>query len=165
MTYSQSKYKTLVTIIVLLLITNIAVLSYFMFSHKRNSDNHGKNRSGFDMLLKQEVGFTDEQTAQFSELRKTHWATAKQKMEALKQVKQNLFNLTKEENVSDSVINQLADSIALLQKQIELNSFQHFKSVRKICTPEQQPIYDSLMKKIITKIEHRVGRSSEREKK
>jgi Spy/CpxP family protein refolding chaperone len=165
MTFSQSKYKTLVAIIALLLITNIAVLAYFIFSHKKKMNDRDRSRFGFEALLKREVGFSDEQTAQFKELREAYWATAQQKMNELKQVKQNLLNLTKEENVPDSVMNTLADSIALLQKQIELNSFQHFKSVRKICTPEQQPAYDSFMKKIILRMDRGTGKPSARQKK
>lgn len=166
MTTPQSKYRTLVAIIVLLLITNIAVLAYFMLNKKpHDRDGREKGKGGFESVLQKEVGFNDEQVAQFKAMKETHWATAKSQMEQLKQVKLNLFNLTKEENPSDSLVGNLADSIASLQKQIEINSFEHFKATRKICTPQQQPAYDSLMTKIITKMGRGGGNPTEKEKK
>lgn len=163
----QSKYRTLIAIIVLLLITNIAVLAYFMLNKKpqERGGRNDKTRPGFEAVLQKEVGFNEQQIAQFKTLKSQHWATAKRKMEELKKVKLNLFNLTKEESPSDSVINNLADSIASLQKQIELNSFQHFKATRKICTTEQQPSYDSLMRKIITKMGRGGPKAAEKDKK
>lgn len=70
-------------------------------------------------------------------------------MEHIRRIKQALFDLTKETSVSDSAVILLADSIAKLQKGVEINTFRHFKETRQICTPEQMPKYDSLMKKII----------------
>lgn len=163
MTNPESKYRTLVAIIVLLLVTNIAVLAYFMLNKK--SEKRQKSRPGFENVLQREVGFNEQQVAQFKELKATHWATAKQQMEQLKQVKLNLFRLTREENTPDSVINAKVDSIASLQKQIELNSFQHFKATRQICTPEQQPAYDSLMKRIITRMGRNGSKAPEKDKK
>lgn len=163
MTNPQSKYRTLIAIIVLLLVTNMAVLAYFMMNKKSNS--HEKSRPGFENVLQKEVGFNEQQVAQFKELKATHWATARQQMEELKKVKLNLFRLTREENTPDSVITAKADSIANLQKQIELNSFQHFKATRKICTPGQQPAYDSLMKRIITRMGRGGVKNSDRDKK
>jgi len=152
MTNPQSKYRTLIAIIVLLLITNIAVVAYYMLNKKHHYSDRNKGKPGFEAVLQKEVGFSDQQVAKFKALKNQYWANAKRQMEELKRVKLNLFNQTKVENPSDSFINNLADSIAILQKQIELNSFQHFKATRKICTTGQQPAYDSLIEKIITKM-------------
>lgn len=163
MTNPQSKYRTLVAIIALLLITNIAMLVYFMTSHKKPGRND-RTRGGFEQVLQKEVGFNEEQLTKFKALRETHWAEAKKQMEQAKQTKLSLFNLTKETDVSDSTISLLADSIATLQKQIEINSFKHFKATRGLCTPAQQAAYDSLMTKIITRV-GRGGKSAEKMKK
>lgn len=165
MVNSQSKYKTLIAIIILLLLTNIAVLAYFMLSHKKKPDNRDKGRGGFEAVLQKEVGFNDDQVAQFKLLKETHWAKAKAQMDQLKAVKLSMYDLTKLENTPDSQVNQLADSIASLQKQIEINSFQHFRATRKICTPQQQPAYDSLMKKLISKMSRGSAKPPEKAKK
>ena len=162
----QSKYRTLIAIIVLLLVTNIAMLVYFVLNKRHHErGDRDKSKPGFENVLQKEVGFNEQQVAQFKTLKETHWAAAKRQMEDMKQLKLSLFNLTKEQNTPDSTVNRLADSIAGLQKQIELNSFQHFKATRQICTPEQQSAYDSLMTKIITKMGRGGGKPAEKAKK
>lgn len=160
----RSKYKILTAIIALLFITNIALLAYMFFS-KKNHIDYGKDKPGFEMILQKEVGFSDAQVQQFNTLKETHWALAKSQMEKLKQEKLNLYDLTKSASPADSQVNMLADSIASLQKQIELNSFRHFKATRDICTPAQQPAYDSLMRKIILKMGHSGPKSQKNSRK
>lgn len=164
MSNSQSKNRTLIFIIALLLITNIAMLVYFM-SFNRKKGNDGRSKGGFENILQKEVGFNSDQVARFKALRETHWSEAKKQMEEIKQVKLQLFNLTKEANVSDSAVMSLADSIAGIQKQIEINSFKHFKGTRALCTAQQQPAYDSLMTKIITRMGRGGAKSPEKDKK
>lgn len=146
---TQSKNKTLVFIIVFLLLTNLLVLGYFLFSHNKWKRERG--RDGFVTALQKEVGFNDEQVKKFQQLKETSWAEAKKKMDQIRLVKNNLFDLSKQPTVADSVIEKLADSIGKLQKQVEINTFNHFREIRAICTPEQQPAFDSLIKKIINR--------------
>ncbi|MBZ4189799.1 hypothetical protein [Niabella beijingensis] len=144
---NTARNRTLIFIIALLLITNLALLGYtFFFSRKQPFD---KEREGFTAALKNEVGFTDNQLEQFKELKQKHWAGARADMEQIRKIKQKLFDLTRQQDVADSTIAFLADSIATLQKHAEIKTFYHFKATRSICTPEQQPRYDSLMTRII----------------
>lgn len=149
---NTERNRTLIFIIALLLITNLALLAYtFVFSKKHPFD---REREGFTGALKNEVGFSDSQLEQFKQLKEKHWSSAKTDMEQIRKIKQRLFDLTKQPVVADSTVALLADSIAILQKGAEIKAFHHFKATRAICTPEQQPKYDSLMTKII-----RQGRS------
>ncbi|AHF17748.1 Spy/CpxP family protein refolding chaperone [Niabella soli] len=144
---STSRSKSLIFVIIILLITNIALLVYTFVFLKRGPQDHKKD--GFTSALRKEVGFSDDQIKQFNVLKEKSWAAAKADMEHIRRIKQALFDLTKETSVSDSAVILLADSIAKLQKGVEINTFRHFKETRQICTPEQMPKYDSLMKKII----------------
>lgn len=146
---TAAKNKTLISIIVLLLLTNIAVLSYFMFFNKSHRHGGDKQRSGFIAALQKEVGFTEAQMKQFNEIRVANWEKARSKMDDIRRIKSNLFELTKQPVVADSTVQLLADSIGMLQKEVELNLFKHFKAIRAICTPEQLPKLDSLLKKNI----------------
>ncbi|MCH5689960.1 hypothetical protein LWM68_40485 [Niabella sp. W65] len=67
------------------------------------------------------------------------------------QYEKHSFDLTKTQDTVDAAVIKWADSIAGLQKQVEINSFRHVVQTRKICTPDQQAAYDSLMKRIINK--------------
>lgn len=159
MNNTQSKNKTLILIIVLLLLSNIFLLGFYIFSHKE-PPRRERGKDVFITSLKNEVGFSEGQLKKFTELKETDWAEAKKKMEDIRQIKWRLFDLTRQSNIQDSTVEKLADSIAILQKEVEIKSFQHFKKTRAICTPTQQAAYDSLMKKIIT----RFGRKPRSEK-
>jgi protein CpxP len=150
MTQSRSTNKVLVFIIFLLLLTNILVLGYFLFFCKKTPKKE-KAKDSFASVLQREVGFTDEQAARFNELKKTHWDSAKRNMDEIIGIKNAIFDLTRQKNAPDSIVEKLADSIGRLQKQVEISAFRHVVETRKICTPEQEPAYDSLMIKIINK--------------
>lgn len=141
-----TRNKTLVFIIVLLLLTNIGLLFYFLSGKKHHPE---KGRESFTNALKKEVGFSDAQIEQFNTQKKNNWAKAKADMDQIRNIKLALFDLVKKPEVSDSVVDQLTDSIANLQKRVEVNAFHHFRATRSICTPEQQAKYDSFMTKII----------------
>lgn len=130
------------------MITNLAVLGYFLSFCKKTDKN--KNRD-FTSILQKEVGFDNQQIAQFNELKKSHWQQAKAKMDEIIKIKNTIFDLSKQAGTPDSVIEKLADSIGALQKDVEINAYRHVVATRNICTPGQQTAYDSLMKKIINK--------------
>jgi len=129
-----------------LLLTNIVVV-YYGFYNKKNSRNKG--RESFTAILQREVGFDKQQAARFDELKKTHWEQAKSGMDKINKIKNKIFDLSRKPDTPDSTIEKLADSIGLLQKQVEINAYKHVVGTRKICTPDQIPAYDSLMKRII----------------
>lgn len=146
----SSKNKTLIFIVVLLLLTNIAVVGYFLFVCKKpNKLPRGKDN--FSAVLEKEVGFNKQQLAQFDELKKVHWANAKANMDKIVSIKNTIFDLTKQFNAPDSVVDKLADSIGGLQKQVEISAYHHVLETRKICTPQQLPAFDSLMKRLINR--------------
>lgn len=147
---NRTKNRTLIIIIVLLLISNVFLVSYFTLREKPS--HTGKNRGDeFVAALKNDVGFNEDQLKKFSELKETNWAQAKERMDQVRKLRSKIFDLTRQSTVADSTVDLLADSIATLQKQFEIKSYHHFKETRAICTPQQQPAYDSLMKKIINR--------------
>ncbi len=145
-----SKNKTLIIIIVLLLISNIFLVGFYMFKNKTSHRTKGKD-DGFVTALKNDVGFSEEQLKKFSELKETNWTQAKERMNQVRKLRSQIFDLTRQNSVADSTVERIADSIAILQKQFEIKSYNHFKETRAICTPQQQAAYDSLMKKIINR--------------
>lgn len=145
-----SKNRALIIIIVLLLFSNIFLIAYYSFFNKKRGPNP-KGKDGFVLALKKEVGFDDNQLNEFSHLKETYWTSAREKMDDIRRIKSELFNLTKQVEVQDSVVEKYADSIAMLQKQVEIESFRHFQKSRTICTPNQLPAYDSLMKKVFSR--------------
>jgi Spy/CpxP family protein refolding chaperone len=151
---NPSKNKTLVSIIVVLLLANVAMLVYFLWLKEpdKPSARTDKNTDRFAEALKKDVGFSEAQVAQYKELKNAKWDKIKSRFDDLRQAKDNFFQLISVENVNDSMLNNAADSIAQRQKSLDLQSFIHLKELRKVCTPEQQPKYDSLVQRVFHRI-------------
>jgi protein CpxP len=154
MTNNPSKNKTLVFIIVVLLLANVAMLIYFLWL-KQPDKPAVVVRSPSDRFadaLKKDVGFTDEQVTQYKQLKDAKWDRIKLRFDDLRTAKDNFFHLISVENINDSVLNNAADTVAQRQKSLDLQAFIHLKELRKVCTPEQQPQYDSLVQRIFHRI-------------
>jgi Spy/CpxP family protein refolding chaperone len=150
-------------IIVFLLITNIAMLVFFVVLSKpaeRRQRNHESN--GMYKSLQNEVGFSEKQLKQYQALKDQQMKTVRPKFNEVRQSKKDFYELISSAQVSDSALNADADSIAQKQKNLDMQMFQYFKNVRKICTDEQTEKFDSLMKKVIGRM---VGRPGESHKK
>jgi Spy/CpxP family protein refolding chaperone len=150
-------------IIVFLLITNIAMLVFFVVLSKpaeRRQRNHESN--GMYKSLQNEVGFSENQLKQYQALKDQQMKTVRPKFNEVRQSKKDFYELISSAQVSDSALNADADSIAQKQKNLDMQMFQYFKNVRKICTDEQTEKFDSLMKKVIGRM---VGRPGESHKK
>jgi Spy/CpxP family protein refolding chaperone len=127
---------------------------------ERRQRNHESN--GMYKSLQNEVGFSEKQLKQYQALKDQQMKTVRPKFNEVRQSKKDFYELISSAQVSDSALNADADSIAQKQKNLDMQMFQYFKNVRKICTDEQTEKFDSLMKKVIGRM---VGRPGESHKK
>lgn len=137
-----------ITIIVLLLI-NIATLC-FMWSGRKHHDTHmppspPHGPGGAFEFLVHELNFDEMQIKQFEALRNEHHKNAELIQEKSHDMHRRFFNLLKNLPADSGVSSQLADSMAMYQKQLEMLTFNHFKKVREICKPEQQKRFDEVI--------------------
>jgi hypothetical protein len=73
-------------------------------------------------------------------------------MMEVRKAKDSMFSYMRQPvTPSDSVLQILADNIAQKQKMQELQSFSHFRQVRELCTEEQKPRFDSVIRKMINR--------------
>ncbi len=153
------KYRSLISIIIFLLVTNFAMLIFFMLMSKptdKRSRIHEEN--GIYNSLQKEVGFSNDQLNQYQNLRNQQRVNVKPLFNEIRKTKENFYALLNSDNVPDSIINADADSIATKQKRLDLQMFNHFKSVRNICTTEQLPKFDSAIKKLVVRMIGRPGK-------
>jgi periplasmic protein CpxP/Spy len=150
---SQNKSKILLTIIGILLIANIAMVSFFLL--KKDGNKYDKQRPDRKTMiasfLKDEIGFSTEQLQQYDTLSTGHRENMKKMFDSLRSSKDKQFKELAAGNFSDSVINSVADRSAVSQKIMELQMFNHLKNVRLLCTPEQLPKFDTLFVKILNR--------------
>ncbi len=141
-------------IIVILLITNLAILAYFLWPKTTANEASNGPKPGYGLMesLKREVGLDSGQVKEMERLRSEHWKKMRPLFEDLHATKNNFYLLLKSPETPDSVINAAATVIGEKQKQIDLQVFSHFKTSRLVCTPEQRPKYDSLVQISIRKM-------------
>jgi hypothetical protein len=152
---SISRNKILLSIIAILLITNIAMLIFFLRCNRKPPE---QRRIGFTERLKKEVGFTPAQMQVYEPKKEVFWAGMRTKFEQIKRTKEDFYRQMYDPSIPDSVIDQKADVIGEQQKQLDLTVLRHFKDIRTLCTPEQLPKYDSLLPAIIQRMTARPER-------
>jgi periplasmic protein CpxP/Spy len=154
-----SKNKSLISIIIFLLLMNLAMLIFFLVLNRpaqRSSYSHDQN--GISGLLQNDVGFTKDQLNQYQSLRKDQFDKVHLLFEQLRKAKTDFYKLIYTPQVSDSSVNRAADLIAERQKTLDLEMLNHFKMVRNICTADQLQKFDTTIKKVISRMIGRSGR-------
>ena len=153
------KYRALVSIIVFLLITNMAMLIFFMVLSKPITNRHrSHDQNGMYTTLQKDVGFSKAQLDQYQVLRNQQRDTIKPLFNDLRKAKETFYGLIYSSDVSDSLLNSDVDLIAQKQKELDLKMFNHFKNVRNLCTPDQLQKFDSTIKKVVTRMIERPGK-------
>jgi len=158
---SSTRNRNLLIIIAALLLTNVAVLVYFLGQKKSEKP---PTWSGVAEMLQKEVGFNDDQTAKYKEMKGKQREKVRPMFDDMRKAKDSLFRLLSFPETSDSVVNKLADVIAQKQKAIDLETLNHFKRVRTLCTSDQLAKYDTMVLQMFRKMGKPV-RHGESEKK
>jgi periplasmic protein CpxP/Spy len=149
---SIQKNRTLLVIIAVLVLTNIAVLAYFLWYKHPEPTPANQERNGISEILEKEVGFNSSQIAQYKALKDQQKQSIKPMFDDMRKMKDSLFGLLGAP-LNDSVnVDRLTDNIAAKQKQIDLKTFYYFKTVRNLCTAEQLVKYDSAVIKVMRKM-------------
>ena len=161
---STSRNKNLLSIIVILLLTNIAVLGYFIWFKRpvKKEIAPKEQRTGISEQLQKEVGFTDEQISEYKLLKDKQRENIRPMFDDMRKAKDSLFRLLSYPGVTDSMLNSAADGIARRQKMLDLQAFNHFRNVRAICRPEQQEKYDSMILRMFRRMGKPVKHDTEK---
>lgn len=151
---TTSRNKNLIFIIAVLLLTNIAVLVYFLAWKKPGERMRGPDRKGgFVEILEKEVGFDETQVARYHSMKQEQREKVRPLYDEMRKAKDSLFRLMSDPTVTDSVISHAGDVIAQRQKALDLQTFQHFRRVRELCAnPDQQVKYDSAILRMFRKM-------------
>jgi periplasmic protein CpxP/Spy len=150
---NNSRNKILVFFVAVLLLTNIGMLFYFVGGRGPSRSGHGDRKTGaITSFLQNEIGFNKQQMDAFESLKQQHRAAMKPLFDNLGKSKDSFYALIGNPSIPDSILRSEADAIGKKQAALDLQFYQNFQSIRKICTPEQQVKFDSLMPAIASKI-------------
>lgn len=149
-----SKNKNLLVIIVVLLLTNITLLGYFLWFKNPGKDPHAGNRDRWSVadMLKKEVGFDTVQITRYREMRENQKQVLRPMFDAMRTAKDSMFSQLGKSGPDDSLVLQMAAVIGQRQQELDLQTFRYFSKVRELCTPDQVPVYDSLINQMFRKM-------------
>jgi periplasmic protein CpxP/Spy len=148
----QNRSKVFLAIIGILLVANIALVSFFLLKQDGGKrEKHPDRKAMIAAFLKNEIGFDTVQLKQYDTLSDRHRENMKKMMDSLRTPKDQQFNELAAADFSDSAMSSLAEKSATLQKAMELRMFNHLRKIRMLCTPEQLPKFDSLFGKVFSR--------------
>ncbi|MBL7726666.1 MAG: periplasmic heavy metal sensor [Dinghuibacter sp.] len=142
----MNKSKVLVAMIVLLLLANAVWVYLYLAKDK------GPRRDGRRMFvreqLKKEAGLTDAQATQLEALREKQRKEVAPLLDSMARLRGDLYDLSAK-TAADSAVNGQLARIAQLQTAIDAQMLANLHEARKICTAEQLPKFDSIMKRMM----------------
>jgi len=145
--------KSLISIIVFLLITNIAMLIFFLFLGNTNRRSHGnRDENFFSNILQKEVGFNDNQITAFKKMKEDQMKKMRPLFEDVRTAKDSFYKLLYVYPLPDSLFDRRAEAIGEKQSAVDMQMFRNLKSIRNLCTPEQLPKFDSSIKTVIARM-------------
>ncbi|MGX5820629.1 Spy/CpxP family protein refolding chaperone [Chitinophaga lutea] len=149
-----ARNKVLSLLVLFLLLTNLLMLVFFVMAKPESSrpKSYREGRPDVMRILEKEVGFDEQQMTRYKSLKEQHWEKMKPYFGEMRAAKDSFYTLLELPAVADSTASRLADSIAAKQKQIDMQTFRHFQQVRALCTPEQQPRFDSLVNQVVRRM-------------
>ncbi len=154
------KNKSLISIIIFLIITNIAMLIFFVALNKPVQNEMVVEEQGrFSTSLQKDVGFSKEQFDKYQQLRTAHFEKMHPLFNDMRNTKYHFYDLLYSGPTPDTAVNSNAEKIGEQQKQLDIQMFHYFESLRKICTKDQLPTFDTAVKKLIIRLTERPGKN------
>lgn len=139
--------KILTIAVILLLLVNVAML-VFMLKGRKHGDRRQGGKSPFEMMVK-ELNMTEQQQTEFKKMKEDHFTNIRPVMDSVRSLKRSMFELVKEENLNDSLVNRYSAMIAEQQAIADKATINHFRKVRALFTGDQQKKFDDFVQKMM----------------
>jgi periplasmic protein CpxP/Spy len=145
----NSGNKILTIAVVLLLITNIALVVFMVLGRNKSGGRYSGGRGDMAEMMVKELNMTEQQKKDHKQLKEEHFKNIRPLLDSVRSAKTALFALVKDSTVNDSTVNIYTQGISKIQSTIDQLTFAHFRRVRNLFTPEQQPKFDEFVQKMM----------------
>ncbi|MES2646625.1 MAG: hypothetical protein V4717_07125 [Bacteroidota bacterium] len=148
---SQRRSKMLVVLVIVLVLTNLGMLYYLLQYH--NEEKKSKTDKQIEWMTK-ELKLDNDQVKQYIALRAKRDSILQPLNQQLQSEKMKMVNLLQipAESVPDSAVAAAASRITNAQKGIEVAYYDHFRRMQALCHPDQLPMFDSMLVRMVTRI-------------
>ncbi len=135
--------------LLLLLVLNSTLLVLILMKHPPHPQNPpppSMGQGGPKDFLIHELNLNDQQQKSYGLLIDKHKASMGIIQSDIRTQRDSLVSLLGSSNMDSLTMNSLTSRIGDDQALIEKVNFQHFKALRNICNPDQQPKFDSVIR-------------------
>jgi periplasmic protein CpxP/Spy len=139
------KPKLWIAIVVVLLVVN-TILLVFLWMGKRPRRMLGGTAKEY---LTKELSLNDVQVKQYDQLRDEHIGAIRKLNDAMKDLKDNMFDNLPTNNVDSNKVKGLLQQIGENEIARDSITFYHFRKLRTILTAEQQQKFDKIIKNVL----------------
>lgn len=149
-----SKNKLLIRLVTGLIVLNLLVLSILAWNtlvQKRGirfTDNKESTNVEVHDILKKALGLSDEQAMAVKNLREDFYSKEKKRASLIREKRDSMNLIMFNQNTDDTLLYRLAHDVAANEEQMEWLRIEQAKSLKSICTPDQQAKFEGLVKEI-----------------
>jgi Spy/CpxP family protein refolding chaperone len=123
-----------------ILLVNVSLLAFILLGGPRHQPP--------DFLL-EKLNFSEEQKEKFGELKGEHRSTINRQRSEIDALKDKLYENFSSKSFTDEEARKITKKIGQREAEGDLLTFQHFREIRNMCTPEQQGKFDRLINEIV----------------
>jgi Spy/CpxP family protein refolding chaperone len=138
-------YKIVISILVIINITTLVFL-WLTFNHPMGPPPHPGR-----LDLVEKLGVEGENRAKIIALQDQHFKTKDSLIRKGRDLHERLYRFFNNSKKDSTDISQLIDQIVENQRKTEQITFDHFKAISELCTPEQRKLLDEIIHKVLSK--------------
>lgn len=143
-----TKSRLLSTVIIALLIANIATLTVFLLK-KDNKKLPPPQKGGPFAFLVKELALDSNQVIAYTKLRDEHQKNVEAYRAEIRNAKDALFELLKDSIANESKLQEALNNIGEKEKAFDKVVFVHFQHVRSLCTEAQKKKFDEIIQEAL----------------
>lgn len=152
--FKQKKFYLISLIILVLINIGTVTLLWIGKPQPPHSTIDGKrdgrdNQEQIATLLKNEIAFSDDQIAQYLDIRERNMTRIRQLDNQIHRTKRELFDNVLVDGSENIDLSPILDHLSELQNEKEILTYQHLLGLKNLCNEEQKDKLKSLMDKII----------------
>ncbi len=137
--------KILITIVVLLVLINCALLAVFWLQRGKGPGAEGPPQRAHEFLTK-ELKLNKAQEEAYEKMRTGHFETTRTLNDANRKLRDSLFSYINTSALDTPTVTRLEKQIAFNQAQIEKATLLHFRELRNILNADQQKKFDGVIR-------------------
>lgn len=143
--------RFLITVIVILVALNVATIIYTLTGHHWKIDMGEKKRDMVAHFIEDELNLDSTQKAQYSILRSSHFMMGDSLMHRQMTAMRVLFDMVSVDPVDSLRLQQVVGTLSQVEHDRAMESFEHFRGIRHLCTPQQKVKFDTLVTNVLLK--------------